>query len=380
MDVPQVARGAASQDLPRPSDVALRASLEQFAAVSSIFDAAEMVVYIADMETYELLFMNSLGERIWGKNRVGEQCYKVLQAGQSEPCAFCTNAQLTEGGRPTQPVVWEFQNTVTKRWYLCIDKAIPWSDGRLVRMEVAIDITERKRQEQFREQYVGLISHDLRTPISTIALAATLLRALLERGAGLEEAARPLETIRRSTRRMAEMVEDLLETTRLESGHFQLHNSRFDLGRLAGAVAAQLETTTSRPIRCQTSGPAPVLADTGRIERVLENLIGNALRYSPPESLVTVQIEAQEQEAIVTVADSGIGIPPDELPKLFQRFYRVKGNDSGKGLGLGLYNSRLIIEHHGGRIWAESSPGAGSTFGFALPVAPLAAAPAAAAS
>ena len=173
------------------------------------------------------------------------------------------------------------------------------------------------------------------------------------------------------------MIDDLLETTRLESGQLRLHKSPFDLGRLAGAVAAQFETTASRPIRCDTSGPAPVVADAGRVERVLENLIGNALQYSPPESLVTVQIEAQDQEAIVTVVDSGIGIPPEELPKLFQRFYRVKGNDSGKGLGLGLYNSRLIVEHHGGRIWANSAPGAGSKFAFALPAAPLAAPPAA---
>ena len=165
------------------------------------------------------------------------------------------------------------------------------------------------------------------------------------------------------------MIEDLLETTRLESGRLRLSKSHFDVGRLAEVVTAQLETTASRPIRCETSGPAPVLADSGRIERVLENLIGNALRYSPPHSPITVRVEAQGPEAIVRVVDSGIGIPTDEIPKLFQRFQRVKGNDSGAGLGLGLYNSRLIIDHHGGRIWAESTPGAGSTFGFALPTA-----------
>jgi signal transduction histidine kinase len=241
-------------------------------------------------------------------------------------------------------------------------------------MEVAIDITERKQQEQFREQYVGLISHDLRAPISAIALAATLLKALLDRGASLAETARPLETIRRSARRMADMIEELLETTRLESGHLRLRKSGFDLGRLAESVVAQFQTTAAHPIRCHASGAAPVLADEARVERVLENLIGNALRYSPPESPIAVHIDAQDQEAIVTVLDAGIGIPPEELPKLFQRFYRVKGGAADKGLGLGLYNSRLIIEHHGGRIWAESSAGAGSKFGFALPLTPPAAA------
>jgi signal transduction histidine kinase len=189
---------------------------------------------------------------------------------------------------------------------------------------------KRKLHEEFRDQYVGLIN----------------------------------------TRRAAEMIDDLLETTRLESGKLELHTSAFDLGQLAGTVTAQLGAAASRPIRFEAAGTAPVLADAGRVERVLENLLGNAFRYSPPGSAVTVGVEANEREAIVTVADRGIGIPADELAKLFQRFYRAAGNGSANGLGLGLYNSRLIVEHHGGRIWAESSPGAGSTFAFALPVAP----------
>lgn len=358
-----------------PSSPPPHVGLELFTAVSSIFDAAEMVVYVADMQTYELLFMNSRAELFWGQSKIGQRCYNVLQADQTGPCAFCTNDRLIQNGRATHPVVWEFQNTVTKRWYLCIDKAIPWTDGRLVRMEVAIDVTDRKLQEQFREQYVGLISHDLRTPISTISLSATMLEMLIQR-AGLTEAVRPVEAIRRSTRRMSDMIEDLLETTRLESGQLQLHKAHFDLGRLAATVTGQLGTAASRPIVCEASGPAPVLADVSRIERVLENLIGNAFRYSPADAPVKVQVDANEKEAIVSVADGGGGIPANVLPKLFQRFYRASDKDPAKGLGLGLYNSRLIIEHHGGRIWAESLPGAGSTFSFALPVALPAAAPA----
>ena len=344
-------------DRSAPDGAAPLAGLEQFAAVSSIFDAAEMVLYVADMDTHELLFMNSYAKRLWDEKVGG-------------PCDFCTNARLIENGRAARhPVVWEFQNTVNKRWYLCIDKAIPWSDGRLVRMEVAIDVTERKLNEQFKEQYLALISHDLRTPLSTIGISAGVLKQLLA-PSELAEAGSPVEVILRNTQRMGEMIEDLLETTRLESGGLQLHKSAFDLGELAGTVTGQLGMAASRAVRLEASGPAPVLADPGRIERVLENLIGNALRYSPPGSPVTVQIGANDSEATVTVADRGSGIPADELPKLFQRFYRAAGNVTPHGLGLGLYNSRLIVEHHGGRIWAQSASGAGSSFGFALPVAP----------
>lgn len=344
----------------------LHAGLEQFAAVSSIFDAAEMVLYVADMETHELLFMNSEAQRHWGRSRIGELCYKVLQAGQDSPCEFCTNSRLVESGTAAHPVTWEFQNTVNKRWYLCIDKAIPWTDGRLVRMEVAIDITERKKHEEFRDQYVGLISHDLRTPLLTINLSAATLKMQLDRADAGLAAAQPLEAIRHSTRRMSEMIDDMLETTRLESGQLQLHRAPVDLAELTRVVARELGTP-SCPVRCEASAPVTMRADVGRIERVLENLVGNAIRHSPPAGEVVIGVEATDAEAVVTVSDRGPGIPADVVPKLFQRFYRAGGGDTSSGLGLGLYNSRLIVEHHGGRIWVDSMPGRGSTFGFALP-------------
>jgi two-component system, OmpR family, phosphate regulon sensor histidine kinase PhoR len=353
-----------------PSRVAERrksvppAGLEQFVAVASLFDAAEMVLYVADMDTHELLFMNSFAERIWGTQHIGEPCYRVLQSGQDHPCEFCTNDRLRSEGE--HPVVWEFQNTRNKRWYLCIDKAIPWPGRRRVRMEVAIDITERKQSEQFREQYIALISHDLRSPISAIDLSASVLQLLHERS-GSAEGAPQVATILRSARRMASMIDDLLETTRLESGQLALHTSSFDLGQLAWTVADQFATSTARRMHCEASGPAPVLADADRIERVLENLIGNAMRYSLPDTPISVTIDTADGQVVVAVIDHGIGIAADELPRLFQRFYRASGHHETKGLGLGLYNSRLIIEHHGGRIWAESAPG-GSTFRFALPL------------
>ncbi|MDP3759281.1 MAG: HAMP domain-containing sensor histidine kinase [Ramlibacter sp.] len=351
-----------------PSRHALHAGLEQFSAVSSIFDAAEMVLYVADMQTYELLFMNTEAQRHWGRSRIGERCHEVLQAGQAGPCEFCTNSRLIEKGQAAHPVVWEFQNTVNGRWYLCIDKAIPWSDGRLVRMEVAIDVTDRKQHEEFRDQYVGLISHDLRTPLLTINLSAATLKLQMERG-DLAKAAEPLEAIRHSTKRMSEMIEDLLETTRLESGQLQLHKSPVDLEALANTVARELGATQSHRIRCEAKGPAVVVADAGRVERVLENLVSNAIRYSPAGGQVTIGVAAAATETIVTVTDQGAGIPADVVPKLFQRFYRAGPGDASNGLGLGLYNSRLIVEHHGGRIWVKSAPGTGSTFGFSLPAA-----------
>lgn len=339
-----------------------------FKAVSSIFDAVDMVLYVADLETHELLFLNKHAEQLWGSGQLGRPCYEVLQTGQVGPCAFCTNDRLIEEGHTCPPVIWEFQNTVTGRWYLCIDKAIQWHDGRLVRMEVAIDITERKAHERFHQQYVGLISHDLRAPLSTIAASAAALKILLERQED-SQTAKPVDAILRSTRRMSEMIEDLLETTRLESGAMQLHVAQLDLTELAVSAISSFPASPSRPINLNAAGPVMVLGDAARLERVLENLIGNAIRYSPLETPVRVEVVNGDDEAVVKVTDRGPGISAEELPKLFQRFHRgAHEGGPSKGLGLGLYTSRLIIESHQGRIWADSQTGAGSTFGFALPL------------
>lgn len=127
--------------------VANQALLEQFREIASIVDAVNAVVYVSDLYTYELLYMNRYAADLFGSS-LGKRCYQALQAGQDGPCAFCTNGRLLVDRKPGPPVVWEFQNTRTKRWYLCIDKAVPWLDGRLVRMEIAVDITERKRAEE----------------------------------------------------------------------------------------------------------------------------------------------------------------------------------------------------------------------------------------
>ena len=119
-----------------------------YQCIATILDSLDALVYVSDMDTYELLFCNKYGRDIWGEIQ-GKTCWKVLQEGQDGPCSFCTNERLIdENGNPTGVYIWEFQNTIDKRWYQCHDQAITWVDGRLVRMEIATDITERKLAEK----------------------------------------------------------------------------------------------------------------------------------------------------------------------------------------------------------------------------------------
>lgn len=119
-----------------------------YRATRTVLNSLDALVYVSDMQTYEMLFMNEYGRAEWGPFE-GKKCYKVLQSGQDKPCAFCTNNKLLDAeGRPTGVYVWEFQNTQNGHWYQCRDQAIPWIDGRLVRIEIATDITDRKQMEQ----------------------------------------------------------------------------------------------------------------------------------------------------------------------------------------------------------------------------------------
>ncbi|SDW03509.1 GGDEF domain-containing protein [Marinobacter mobilis] len=124
--------------------------------LQTILDSLDALVYVSDLETYELLYLNAYGRQLWGEPQ-GRKCWQVLQAGQAGPCSFCTNDRLVDDqGHPTGVYVWEFQNTDNQRWYQCRDLALRWTDGRLVRLEVAIDITDRKETEEQLRRAVAL--------------------------------------------------------------------------------------------------------------------------------------------------------------------------------------------------------------------------------
>ena len=127
---------------------ALQEKHNSYQAISTILNSLDALVYVSDLQTYDLIYLNDYGTKVWGQIG-GRKCYQVLQAGQNAPCQFCTNHLLVDAaGKPTGTHVWEFQNTINGRWYQCRDQAVVWVDGRLVRIEIATDITERKVMEQ----------------------------------------------------------------------------------------------------------------------------------------------------------------------------------------------------------------------------------------
>jgi NtrC-family two-component system sensor histidine kinase KinB len=243
------------------------------------------------------------------------------------------------------------------------------------RLGAVLEIRDRsveERAEEAKRDYVALIAHDLRTPLTAARGQAELLqRRAKRRGDG--GGGGSLESIVANARRMEAMIQDLIESSQLESGTLLLRRTPIDLSRLAADVVAQVVSAEERQ-RIRVIAPAPgprVPADAARIERVLMNLLQNALKYSAARAPIELEVRQAADEVVVSVIDHGAGIPVDLLPRLFQRFSRIRRVEADPGgFGLGLYIARLIVEAHGGRVWAESAVGSGSRIGFSLPLGP----------
>jgi signal transduction histidine kinase len=243
----------------------------------------------------------------------------------------------------------------------------PYHELDALRAHVAgeLEVTIRRLRDttEQREDLLRAVSHDLRNPLQIVMLQVQRLLRLPEG----HRAARPAAAILSATRRMDRMLRDLADSARTESGTLELACAPVDLRPFVGAM---LETADGvlEAVRVENAVPEtlpPVRADPDRLDRILTNLIGNALKYS--QDRVVVQAARDGTAVQVSVADHGKGIGHDDLPRIFDRYYRGNRHE-GEGLGLGLFIVRKLVEAHGGRIWAESLPGEGSTFTFTLPI------------
>jgi histidine kinase len=227
--------------------------------------------------------------------------------------------------------------------------------------------------EAMRRQLVGDVSHELRTPLSAIKGS---MEGLID--GVLPATPETYQQIRQEANRLARLVDDLQELSRVEAGAYSLQRHPISVAKLIQAVLKRLapQALTKNIVIHQEipDGLPSVLVDADRITQVLVNLVGNALQYTPAGGDVTLSAERKAKEILISVTDTGIGIPSEHLPHLFTRFYRVdksRSRQAGGGSGIGLTIARHIIEAHAGRIWAESAgTGKGSTFKFTLPVAP----------
>jgi two-component system, OmpR family, phosphate regulon sensor histidine kinase PhoR len=286
-------------------------------------------------------FQNRIAETVAGKTPGGDVEYTIkAKDGRTIDAVLNVSFVLDEQGAPSKATV------------------------------VAHDITERKRAEQIKDEFIGMVSHELKTPLTVVTGA---LNVAMTKGLAPEERESLLQDAVWGTEAMADIVDNLLELSRWQSNRLRLQPALLDIGRTTNTLVTYAASRSPRHvIVCDIPPGLPLVhADRTRIERVLDNLIDNAIKYSPNGGQVTVAATREGEFLMVSVTDQGIGISHGDVAKLFQPFARLETNVPGsaiQGIGLGLVVCRRLIEAHGGRIWVESEPGKGSTFYFTLPI------------
>ncbi|HEY5784681.1 MAG TPA: ATP-binding protein [Microlunatus sp.] len=366
----------------------LRASLEQrviersteLAEVTQrtdlLIDSVEDGVYGVDSQG-RVTFVNPAGARLLGARRGTLLDRYAHETFHSHPLADCYLRSIQRNGL-----------AITG-----IDDAYRSSDGRLVPVEVSAspmadplgegtsvrgvvvvfrDVTRRREVDRMKNEFVSLVSHELKTPLTAIRGSLGLLA-----GGALGELAPPatrmVEIALESSERLTRLINEILDMERIESGSMPMQIGTHDVASLLAAAHDQVRVLAGGAgIEVDVDvASGQVVADPDRVVQTLINLIGNAIKFSPPGSAVTLSAAPDGTVVLFTVRDQGRGVPANRLDVIFERFEQVDSSDARDkgGTGLGLSISRSIVERLGGRIWAENNVGGGSTFSFTLPQA-----------
>lgn len=351
----------------------------------SIFDGMVDSVYVVDPETHELLYMNSTAVNYWG-NGVGQKCHCVIH-NLDEPCSFCNNDQLFGDNMGTSRLD-ERKNLHLDHWFRSVTRGIRLSEGRDVRLEIAFDITERKKEELAllkaldeaqqasltKSYFLANMSHELRTPLNGMVGMMQLLE-----GTDLDHEQKEYVTLAAdSGSSLLTMVDDLLDFSKLESGTLSLDPQPFDLPlvfkqALANLSAQAREKALTFISTVEPDVPGQVSGFPNRLRKILFNVVGNAIKFtSGGEVAVRLGLEkVVDGKAVLrfTVTDTGIGIDREKLEEIFSAFSQADSSFTRQygGLGLGLALAQRLVETMSGHIGVGSDGlGKGATFWFTV--------------
>ncbi len=357
-----------------------------FAIFKSIFDSMEAVVYVSDIQTHELIYTNKkFNERFHNGTPVppGTKCWQVIQKDKTAPCDFCTNRLLVHpDGSPAAPYEWEFQNTKTGRWYNIVDKAIEWYDKRIVRLETAFDITEKKEHEKlFREfekaietakklesitTLAGGVAHDFNNTLSTIIGNINLAQLSCRDG----ETLKYLKNAEAGVMQAKDVSAQLIWFAK-GGGPVK---TRIDLKALIYQLLTRYEREGNITFSLD-SDPLPdtFYADPGQLKVAFGNILQNAVDAMDGQGHISVGIRyeasnVKHSQIHVFITDTGCGIPSEHQDMIFNPYFTSKPMDSRKSTGLGLSIAWSNIARHGGTIHVQSSRHTGTTLQICLPV------------
>jgi PAS domain S-box-containing protein len=354
--------------------------------LTTILDSLPVDVYVSDLTNHRILFMNRHIKETFGRDCTGELCHTTFNH-EPAPCAHCTNSRLLdENGRPAGIVTWECFNPVKRKWYRNYDQAIPWTDGRLVRIEIAMDVSDRKQAEKeilrakdlaeaancAKSEFLANMSHELRTPLNGIMGMLQLLQ-MTELTTIQEDYT---DTAIQSCNRLVRLLTDILDLSRIEAGKLTIQSTPMDLSETLRQTSDLFlpiarEKGLELSFELDQAIPKNVLGDATRLQQILSNMVGNALKFTL-EGSVTVEacllptLQSGKCRVLFSVADTGIGIPDEKLGTLFKPFSQVTEGytRSYQGAGLGLSICKRLVTFMDGNISVVSEHGAGTTMYF----------------
>ena len=428
------------------AEKALNSSNERFITVLNSIDAN---IYVADMRTFEILFINKKMAEVFGENLIGNTCWKTVQ-NKSEPCQDCPNNKLFDSnGQPKGVYVWENENPKTKKWYINYDRAIRWTDGRWVKLQVSTDVTDRKiaeeamvrlneklekkvaertweisqankelrveigdrkrveaelkiaksiadRSNQAKSEFLANMSHELRTPLNHI-IGFTELIVDKHFGNLNPTQEEYLNDVIQSSHHLLSLINDILDISKIEARKMELQPSDIRLKQMLETSLTMIkEKAMKHRIRLTLAIndiPEIIQADERRLKQIIYNLLSNAVKFTPDGGHISVKadfvsplkklsqyhssilkkfgLDMSQELIYISIADTGIGILPQDLERIFLPFEQVESSSNRRfqGTGLGLPLTRELIHHHGGKILAESEgKSKGATFSFILPI------------
>jgi PAS domain S-box-containing protein len=346
---------------------------EKSAKLAAIIESSDDAIISKTLESV-ITSWNDSAERMFGYSAdemIGESIYKLIPPDRQEEEPRIL-ARLKGGDR-----VEHFETKRLTKDGRLIDVSLTISpikdpQGNIIGLsKIARDVTERKLDENRKNDFIGMVSHELKTPLTSLTAIIQVATAKLKNSDDVFLAS-AMEKASIQVRKMIGMINGFLNISRLEAGKIMVDKQTFDLDELLNEILEETDIiVTTHQITLSDCSCVKVHADREKISSVISNFISNAVKYSPKGKLIEINCKLQDNEVILSVKDEGMGIAPHDLDKIFDRYYRVEANHTQhiSGFGIGLYLSAEIIKRHGGRIWAESEIGKGSTFYFSLPLA-----------
>ena len=351
--------------------------------LSSIMNNMGVDIYVNSFDSHDMLYVNESMAAPYGgiEHFEGKKCWQALYKDKTGECEFCPKKHLIdENGQPTKVYSWDYQRPFDKCWFRVFSAAFAWIDGQIAHVITSVDINHQKTIEEelrvakekaenldrLKSVFLANMSHEIRTPLNAIVGFASLLIESDDK----KERQDYVDIMQENTELLLQLISDILDLSKIEAGTLDFTMDHLDIKSFCEDIMRNYDIKEDKPVPVLLAPDLPeyyIYTDKKRLMQVITNFINNALKFTNEgQIMLEYRHKAESNEIEFAVTDTGMGIAPDKVDQVFDRF--VKLNSFSKGTGLGLSICRSIIEHLGGTIGAESEIGVGSRFWFTHPL------------